>query len=329
MLQRTLLVWLILLSAVAGTWPLLWPGAFDPFRGSAPLLKPLFAAVMFLIGGLLPPAELRLVRRRWPTVLGGTAVQYTAMPLLAWLFSGFFTSDPDLRLGVLLVGCVPGAMASNVLTLAARGNVSYSVSLTTSATLLSPLIVPAVLFLVLQRTGVDARQMALDAFWMLLTQVVGPVLLGNLAARGSARWRRALEAGGAAAANLAILWIIAVIVSLNRERLADADLRLGAVLLGVNLLGYASGWLGGALLRLPEGMRRALTLEIGMQNAGLGSVLATALFPEQPVTALPPALYMFGCMLTGTVLAQRWASRPVKEEGAVAAGGTANGSRGC
>ena len=84
----------------------------------------------------------RQVLRRWPLVLSGTAVQYLTMPTLAYCFAHVWGLSGDYLIGLLLVGCVPGAMASNVLTFNARGNTSYSVSLTTTATLLSPLAVP-------------------------------------------------------------------------------------------------------------------------------------------------------------------------------------------
>jgi len=88
--------------------------------------------------------------------------------------------------------------------------------------------------------------------------------------------------------------------------------RLFGALISINLGGYLAGYASGALLRLPEPMRRALTLEIGMQNAGLGATLATQLFTSDAV-ALAPAIYTFGCMLTGTVLAKIWSLRPPNE----------------
>lgn len=71
--------------------------------------------------------------------------------------------------------------------------------------------------------------------------------------------------------------------------------------------GYASGYAGGLLMRIPVGMRRALTLEVGLQNAGLGTVLAMDLFGNDPKIAIAPAMYTFGCMFTGTILARAWA----------------------
>ena len=141
MLQRFLLGWLILLSLLAYFWPS-WNLAFDPFAISKPYLGWIITVTMFLIGGLLPRDEIRQVLRSWPTVLGGTLVQYVTMPLAAYTVARVAGLEGGMLLGLVLVGSVPGAMASNVLTLAARGNVSYSVSLTTTATLLSPIFVP-------------------------------------------------------------------------------------------------------------------------------------------------------------------------------------------
>lgn len=288
---------------MAGVWPLVFgPGAFDPFVASHHWLGWIVAIVMFSVGTLLPVEEVRSVLRRWPLVLGGTALQYLSMPCLAWLIAETFGFTGELRLGIIIVGCVPGAMASNVLTLIAKGNVSYSVGLTTSATLLSPLVVPLVLKLTL---GKDADVAFLvNSAILLLIQVVIPVLTGFLLCRVSNRVSAAAENVSGAVANLSILWIIAVVVALNREKLQDLPGMLVLALLLLNLGGYLSGQFGGRFLRLDSGMRRALMLEIGMQNAGVGVSLAKSLFADQPGVALPCALFAFGCMATGTVLAE-------------------------
>lgn len=312
MLQRYLLLWLTLLCFVALKWPD-WVGGFDPFAATKSYLPWMISVAMFAIGCLLPRDEIAQVLRRWPTVIGGTAAQYTTMPLLAWSIGTLARLPEDWMLGVILVGAVPGAMASNVLTLTARGNVSYSVSLTTTATLLSPLVVPGVLYLTLNETGVDAAGLAKQAFANLLFQVFMPVVLGHLLARNFPRVEQWTNRLAAMIANLVILWIIAVVVNANHATLAQtlggSHVQLVIVLLAVNLLGYGGGWLGSKLMRLPESKERALIIEVGMQNAGLGSTLATQLFPDRPAVALPAALYTFGCMLTGTLLAHYWSRR--------------------
>ena len=304
---RLVLTGLIASSALAYAWPDLFGDGSDPFLASKPYLWPLIAAAMFVIGWLLPRDEVRQVADRWPAVLAGTALQYTAMPLLAFGFGTLLAPDRDALVGILLVGCVPGAMASNVLTLLARGHVSYSVSLTTAATLLSPLVVPLAMRLMLGHVDVAfpvGRTVA-----ELVGYVVLPVVAGHLLGRRLASRDRLVARVGPVVANLAILWIIAVVVAANRGRLARPEPRLLAALLGVNLLGYVAGNLGALGLRLSPPMRRALTLEVGMQNAGLGTTLALGLFPDRPAVAIPGALYTFGCMLTGTILASYWGGR--------------------
>jgi hypothetical protein len=101
MLQRFLLLWLILLSLLAFGWPAWFGEIPDPFRATAAGLNVLFAVTMLAIGSLLPADEIRQVARRWPTVLGGTTVQYLAMPLLAYALARLFQLEGAALIGVL------------------------------------------------------------------------------------------------------------------------------------------------------------------------------------------------------------------------------------
>jgi BASS family bile acid:Na+ symporter len=306
MLERYLIVWLALLSGLAYAWPIFAPRSTDPFVATSVVLPYLISITMFSVGCLMRPDELRQVVRDWRSVLAGTVIQYTATPLLAYGFGHLFGLDPAHMIGVVIVGCVPGAMATNVLTLVARGNVSYSVSLTSVSTIISPVVVPIALYVCLRTTAsVDIR----DTAWQLILTVVGPVVLGQVLCQRVNRMRRLMEIVAPFLAPATILWIISVVVAQNRERLGQGVLPVIAALAGINLTGYLVGYWGAAALRYPEGVRRALTIEIGMQNAGLGVVLAQKLFPDYPAAMIPPALFTFGSMFTATLLAQWWAAR--------------------
>ena len=304
-IERWLLLWLVGLSAIAFFADRLLP--VDIFVASKSALPWLIVVTMFAIGWMLPRDEVEQTLSRWPTVLGGTATQYIAMPLLAFILATTFQFERPLFIGLIMVGCVPGAMASNVLTLMARGNTSYSVSLTTTATLLSPLVVPLALRLTLGDSVDNATflKSARELLWMVVLPVVSGYGLSLL----FPTYKSTAGVVGSIVANLTILWIIAFVVAANRDRLGEFQLKMVFALLLLNLLGYAAGWLSGTLMRNTESMIRALTLEVGMQNAGLGTVLVTALFPGEPLVALPPAIYTFGCMLTGTILARIWNQR--------------------
>jgi BASS family bile acid:Na+ symporter len=158
----------------------------------------------------------------------------------------------------------------------------------------------------------------------LLQRVVGPVVIGHLLCRFLNPVARIVQPLAPIAANATIVWIIAVVVALNRTRLGDAfsgqATGAGAMLLAlliINSLGYLAGYRGGRAFGLPEPMRRALTLEVGMQNAGLGTFLVLDLFENEPAAAIPTAVYTFGCMLTGTLLAQWWGWKDRREAGDV------------
>jgi BASS family bile acid:Na+ symporter len=234
------------------------------------------------------------------------------MPFLGWGMAWLFGLDESARIGVIIVGCVPGAMASNVLTMVARGNVSYSVSITTSSTLLSPIVVPFGLWLCLGRhVDFPIGQVSCELAWM----VVIPVVAGHLLSRYYSPWQRIAGRFGGIVANLSILWIISVVVACNRQYLMQIDARLFWALLAVNILGYIGGWSGAYLMGLPSPMRRALTLEVGMQNAGLGTILAMNVFGDYPTATIPPAIYTFGCVFTGTILARCWAEYSNRGQG--------------
>ena len=319
MLQRYLIYWLVLSSLVALFWhEWIGPAAWDPFVSSKPYLTTLIIITMYMIGLLMPRREVDEVFQRWPLVFAGAGIQYTAMPLLAFLLGHAFQLEGDAFVGVVLVGCVPGAMASNVLTMNARGNTSYSVSLTTAATLLSPLAVPVALRLALTGQEIEGPGF-LDSSLKLLKTVVIPVTCGHLSSRWLRdEWQPRLKTISSTTANLSILWIIAAVVGLNRDSLWQIQPGIFAVLLTLNLSGYAAGFTAGGGIRLNESMRRALTLEVGMQNAGLGAVLAGEFFPDREAVAIGPALYTFGCMLTGTLLSQFWSRQPLVEQTAAA-----------
>ncbi len=319
-LTTYLLLWLTLTCAAAWAWPRFGLG-FDPFV-VPPIDCGLFkisaaeiyiAVTMLMIGSLLPIDELRSVAKHWPQVVGGTCVQYLSMPLLAFLAAVFFHLTGPYFIGIMLVGCVPGAMASNMLTMIARGNVSYSVGLTTSATLLSPLVVPLTLYLAIAILGTyfgctDANQnyfnvrVVIDMAKTLLLTVVLPVGCGFTLARVSQKWQNFAQNFGEITANLVIILIIASAVAGNRDK--SFPMFMVLPMLFLNFGGYFAGFLGGKILRIDSRKARALMVEVGMQNAGLGVMLAGIYFAQKPEVALCCAMYTFGCMFTGIVLVQ-------------------------
>ncbi|MFN3189934.1 MAG: bile acid:sodium symporter family protein [Aureliella sp.] len=281
---------------------------FDPFWLPKWGLRWLVIITMFCLGMAIKLRELRELRQHPIAVFLGVAVQCIWMPFLAWSAIRILGLTGPIASGVVLVGCVPGAMASNVLTMTARGNVSYSISLTTVATLLSPISVPLALSVI----GHFDEQHILPNPWQqattLLTTVVLPVLLGfavQQLVKQKIQWLVTLAPW---VASIALLWIIASVVAVNRNQLGLISLALLVALLAINVAGYLGGGIAAWTKRLPSSMGRALSLEVGMQNAGLGTFLAANMFGSESPALIPTAAYTFGCMLTGTLLASYWGS---------------------
>jgi BASS family bile acid:Na+ symporter len=261
-----------------------------------PALQPAFAVTMFFVGTLVRRDQVRAFAAAPLRALSGLAAQYTIMPLCAGAISLLF-DDPLLRTGIVLVGCMPGAMASNVMTVLLKGDLILSVTMTTVATLACPAVLAFWLPLLADtRLQVPLGSMVWNAVWM----VVLPVATGVLA-----RWFRTTVPGfwdrlASGLASVAIVLIILVVVAANRDTLAGLGPGLAAAMLGLNLLGYALANGAARALRWPPAQRRTLMIEVSMQNAGLGSVLAMAHLG--PGAAVPSAFYTALCVVTASAL---------------------------
>ncbi len=306
--RNALFLWLLGTSGLAWAWPMFgWQA--DPFRLPGWGLWGLVAVTMLSLGATIDADQLRELRRRPADVLLGVGVQCTWMPLLAWSVVRMLQLDGPMAGGVVLVGCVPGAMASNVLTLLSRGNVSYSICLTTVATLLAPVTVPLLLTVLAHVSAEDSLVDPWGISRTLVGTIVMPVAIGYIAKERLPAVQPVAQLWAPRAAACALLWIIASVVAGNRERLAHVESAMLLGLVVINLSGYAGGWAVGRLTRMSLPMRKALTLEIGMQNAGLGTALAGTLYGAGSAAQIPTAAYTFGCMFTGTVLAGWWNHR--------------------
>jgi len=252
-----------------------------------------FAATMFSLGLVLEPRELSSELAHPRRIALGVLSQFSVMPLLAFLVALYPGFSPAIALGFIIVGCAPGAMASNVIVYLAGGAVAFSVTLTTVATLLSPLLTP----LLVKWLGGAILPVAL---WPLMKTialtVLLPLALGLLVQPWLGRRLALVRSCAPGVAAIAIIIICGYAVAANQARIADMALPvlLGVVL--VNVLGYVLGWLLARLYGFDAHHRITLMIELGMQNAGMGVALALAHFPPQ--AALPGALFAVWCILT-------------------------------
>lgn len=256
----------------------------------------LFAATMFALGIVLNPEELKQVSRQPKQVSLGLLTQFTVMPLLgaigaaAAYYNGL---SKEIALGLIIVTCAPGAMASNVVVYLANGALAYSITLTTLATLLSVLLTPALI------DWIGGALLPIP-FWPMMKTivliVVLPIVFGILVKRSFGTKTTIMTDIAPAIAVIAIVIICSYTVAANQEHIANVGLQLLLIVAVINLTGYLAGWHLARLYRFERRLQITLSIEIGMQNAGLGVALALKHF--SPETALPGALFAVWAILT-------------------------------
>jgi len=278
---------LTLLGAIVAFF---YPPAFLIFKD---VFLWLFAATMFSLGLVLQPEELTDTVKRPKAIAQGLLTQYTVMPALGFVAAWLVDLPPEVAVGLIIVACAPGAMASNVVVFLAGGAVAYSIALTTVATVLSPLLTPALV------QWLGGAYLPVE-FWPLmktiLLTVVLPLFLGMVTRRVLGDRAAPLVSASPAIAVIAIVVICSYAIAANESRLLQLGPSLLAVVILVNAGGYLAGWLLAKVYGFDLRHKVALSIEIGMQNAGLGVALALKHFP--PEAALPGAIFAVWCVLT-------------------------------
>ena len=292
---------LVLLSAVAA---LVFPDALSHLNTK--LINPLLGVIMFGMGLTLKAEDFRVVFSRPKDVLAGCLAQFTVMPLLAFLLVRIFRLEPALAIGVILVGCCPGGTASNVITYLARGDLALSVGMTAISTLLAPVLTPLLVWLLAGETvDVDVIGMLLSILWV----VILPIVLGLLVKRF---WPRTMERASGylpALSSMAICIIVLIVVAANAHKLLDGGWVIMLVVVLHNVFGLAAGYLTGSMLHLSPAKRRAISIEVGMQNSGLASSLATLHFAAYPLATIPGALFSVWHNISGAIVARIYSKR--------------------
>jgi len=298
---KTFSLWVLLMACF---------GFFAPqlFVAYKSWISPLLGVVMFGMGLTLSAADFREVFRRPRDVAIGVVGHYLIMPGIAYGLAIGLDLPPDIAIGVILVGCCPSGTASNVMTFLAKGDVALGVSIASVSTLIAPLATPALVSL-LAGKWMSIRTESL--FMDIVQVVILPIALGLVAKTLFHRQAAASVRALPLVSTVVIVFIIAIIVALNQPKLMSNGLLILAAVVLHNLLGFALGYLFARAFGMDLAKRKAVTLETGMQNSGLGAALAAAHF--SPLAAVPSALFSVWHNLSGSVLATWFARRTERE----------------
>ena len=286
------------LVLVVAVFAFLFPEAL---RGVRPtVINYLLGLVMFGMGLTLNLQDFKIVFSRPKDVIIGCLAQFTIMPLMAWLLARLFQLDEALALGVVLVGCCPGGTASNVITYLAKGDLALSVGMTGVSTLLAPFMTPLLTWALAGKSvDVDVASMFLSILWVVILPIVVGLTVKWL-------WPRFTEQATdylPAFSSIAIAMIVAIIISANADKLMTGGWLIMIVVMLHNLSGLGLGYLVGLLLGLYAPKQRAISIEVGMQNSGLASSLATMHFAAYPLATIPGALFSVWHNISGALVA--------------------------
>jgi len=282
------------------------PALFLPIK---PYIAPLLGVIMFGMGVTLRSEDFKLAFTKPVPILIGVTIQFLVMPALGFGLAVLLKLPAEIAAGLVLVGACPGGTASNVMVYLSRGNTALSIAMTTVSTLLAPVLTPYLtLFYAQKWLPVDPVSLLISIVEIVLV----PVILGLAAKKYLPRLADEGIKWTPSVSVIAIMAIVACVVALNVDNILTTGLALFLAVILHNLFGLLCGYVLARAFGQSTGNCRAISIETGMQNSGLGAALAHAHFSS--MTALPSAIFSIWHNISGSVLASIWGRNPGSQE---------------
>lgn len=289
-------LWIIIFSGLA----LIEPKIFTWFSGS--FITYGLGVIMLGMGLTLSPEDFRLVLLTPKWVLTGALLQFTVMPLLGWGLGYIFALPLPFAVGLIVVASCPGGTASNVISYLAKANVALSVTMTAVSTLMAIILTPLITtFLIGDKIDVSAFQLFLGT----VKVVLAPILLGVLMNKYLPKFTGKILPIAPLVAVMAIIFIVASIIGQGRDEILQSGARLAGAVLTLHLSGFLMGYVLSRFIVKNKQVNRTISIEVGMQNSGLGAYLARANFAN-PAIAIPSAISSAVHSLIGSLAAGIW-----------------------
>jgi BASS family bile acid:Na+ symporter len=271
------------------------------FAKLAYLITPALGIVMLGMGMTLGSEDFKRIFQSPQDVLVGFCAQYGVMPFTGFALAKILGLEPLLAAGVVLVGSCPGGTASNVITYLARGDVALSVSITSLTTIFSPILTPLLTYVF---AGQWIPVPVINLFISTIEIILIPVILG-IGIRGLFKEKvNAAVQVLPMVSSITIIFLVGIIVAINAEFLRETGLRTGIAVVLHNIIGLFLGFYLARLFGMEISKARAVSIEVGMQNSGLGVALASTHFGE--LAALPSAMFSVWHNISGSALARWW-----------------------
>jgi BASS family bile acid:Na+ symporter len=281
-----------------------YPGYFLKW-GNLPLSQliiPLIQLLMFGMGASMSVKDFAAVVKSPKGVIIGVLSHFIIMPLLGFTLASITNFPPEIAAGIILIGCSPSGLASNVMAYLSKANLALSITITSIATLIAPFTTPLLMKLFAGALiEIDVLKMMWDIFKMIIIPIAAGLIFNKLLS-GRLKW---LDKALPYVSMFSIAFIVTIITAAGRESLLKIGMLLIAVALVHNTFGYLLGYWSGRLFRLPERDCRTIAIEVGMQNAGLASGIAKEMGRVATV-GLAAAVFAPLMNITGSALASWW-----------------------
>ena len=294
---NTFLVWM-LIAAIIG---FIFPVQLATLSSWVPYL---LGIVMLGMGLTIDPKDFKIIFQAPRSVIVGVILQYTIMPLSAFLIVKLFHLPPEIAIGVILVGCCPGGTSSNVMSYLANANVALSVAITSVSTLLAPFLTPALIYIFAHEW---LQVSFISMFWSVVQVILIPIIIGFVLQKVFKKFADTTATALPIVSVVAISLILASVVGSSKAQILATGLLIFAVVILHNLIGYVLGYTFAKILKLDRPDKKAVSIEVGMQNSGLAVSLATVHF--NPLSAVPGAVFSLIHNITGPILAKYWNKR--------------------
>ena len=292
--------WTPAIVAAAAVEAYFFPGTFAWVRSYTQ--TSLLGLIMLTMGLTLSGNDFKILASRPLDIFVGTLAQFSLMPLIAYFLVRCLDLPPAAGVGLVLVGCCPGGVSSNIMSFLCKGDVAFSVGMTTLSTLAAPVMTPLLML------WVAGERVDVDAVGMFVSMLIVTILPVGIGFSANAAFSRRVWFGeikkllpGVAVAGLAC--IVGGVVSAHGRKFADSGCLIFAAVFLHNALGYVFGYLVGVAVRFSGAKRRTISIEVGMQNAGLATVLAGRHFPAMPEAAVASAVSCVWHSVSGALLA--------------------------
>lgn len=298
-IQKTFALWVVLFAGIAMLLPdlFVWLKAYIPW---------MLGIIMLGMGMTMTLGDFKSVLQSPKAVVIGVLAQFIVMPGLAFVLCKLLQLPTEIAIGVILVGCCPGGTASNVITYMAKGNTALSVACTSVSTLLAPILTPAIFYLLAsQWIEINAMSMLVSILQVVLFPIIVGLIIRTIFKSKVEAYIQVMPLISV----VAIVAIVAAIIAGSRVQILESGLLILAVVALHNGLGYLLGFWASRLFKLPYADCKAVSIEVGMQNSGLGVALAATHFAASPLTAVPSAIFSLWHNISGPALATYWASR--------------------